>query len=183
MEWLLEIDGRFLLWLMETFEHPVLTEIMVFISKLGNKGFLWIAIGVMFLLMGFRNRKWLRRGWMVLFSLAADFLLCNVLLKPLVDRTRPYYVLGYDPLIPPVGDASFPSGHTAASFAAATAIYAINKKWGIAAYLFAAVMGFSRLYLGVHFPTDVLGGVVVGIVAAKIALKGMERFCPAKGDT
>ena len=180
MEWLLEMDGRLLLWLKEAFAHPVLTDIMIFISKLGNRGFLWIAIGVLFLLLGFKNRAWLRRGWMVLFSLLGNFLLCNVILKPLVDRTRPYYVLGYDPIIPPVGDASFPSGHTSASFAAATAIYAINKKWGIAAYIFAAVMGFSRLYLGVHFPTDVLAGAVVGTVAAKLVLKGMEKFYPAK---
>ncbi|MBQ2924585.1 MAG: phosphatase PAP2 family protein, partial [Anaerotignum sp.] len=74
-------------------------------------------------------------------------------------------------LIPPVGDPSFPSGHTSASFAAATAIYAINRKWGIAAYVFAAVMGFSRLYLGVHFPTDVLAGALVGTAAAMIIIR------------
>lgn len=182
MEWLLELDGRLLLWLMDAFSNPVLDKIMTFISKLGNKGSLWIAIGVLFLLLGFRKRTWLRRGWMVLLSLAGNLLLCNMILKPLVDRTRPYYVLGYEPLIPPVGDASFPSGHTSASFAAATAIYAINKKWGMAAYLFAALMGFSRLYLGVHFPTDVLAGAVVGTLAAKIVLKGIEKVFPRKEE-
>lgn len=170
MEWLLEKDGQLLLWLKEAFSHPVLDEIMIFVSSLGNKGFFWIAIGVLFLLFGFRKKIWRSRGLLVLFSLAANFLACNVILKPLVDRTRPYYVLDYTPLIPPVGDPSFPSGHTSASFAAATAIYCINKKWGIAAYLLAAVMGFSRLYLGVHFPTDVLFGAVVGMVAAKIVV-------------
>ena len=171
MEWLLEMDGRLLLWLKEAFSHPVLDKIMIFISSLGNKGFIWIAIGVLFLLFGYRNKIWRNRGFLVLFSLAANFLACNVVLKPLIDRTRPYYVLDYTPLIPPVGDPSFPSGHTSASFAAATAIYAINKKWGIAAYAFAAVMGFSRLYLGVHFPTDVLAGALVGIVAAMVIIK------------
>lgn len=170
MEWLLEKDGLLLRWLMETFSHPVLDDIMIFVSSLGNKGFFWIAIGVLFLLFGFRKKIWRSRGLLVLLSLAANFLACNVILKPLVDRTRPYYVLDYTPLIPPVGDPSFPSGHTSASFAAATAIYCINKKWGIAAYLLAAVMGFSRLYLGVHFPTDVLFGAVVGMVAAKIVV-------------
>ena len=170
MEWLLEKDGQLLLWLKETFSHPVLDDIMIFVSSLGNKGFFWIAIGVLFLLFGFRKKIWRSRGLLVLFSLAANFLACNVILKPLVDRTRPYYVLDYTPLIPPVGDPSFPSGHTSASFAAATAIYCINKKWGIAAYLLAAAMGFSRLYLGVHFPTDVLFGAVVGMVAAKIVV-------------
>ena len=177
MEWLLEMDGRLLLWLKEFFAHPVLDDGMIFISRLGNKGFVWIAIGVVFLLLGFQNKIWRKRGLMVLLSLAGNFLACNVILKPLVNRTRPYVLLDYDILIPPVGDASFPSGHTAASFAAATAIYAINRKWGIVAYIFAALMGFSRLYLGVHFPTDVLGGAVCGTVAAWLVLWLMEKKC------
>ena len=176
MEWLLEMDGRLLRWLMEACSHPVLDGVMTFVSKLGNKGMIWIAIGVAFLLLGVRDRNWCKRGGMVLFSLLANFLACNVVLKPLIGRTRPYYVLDYTPLIPPVGDPSFPSGHTSASFAAATAIYAVNKKWGIAAYIFAAVMGFSRLYLGVHFPTDVACGAIVGTVAAKAALWCMEKL-------
>ena len=176
MEWLLEKDGQLLLWLREMVCHPALDDGMRFISKLGNDGMIWIVIGVLFLLMGLKKREWVRNGLLVLFSLLADLLLCNMLLKPLFDRTRPYYVLGYEPLIAPVGDPSFPSGHTAVSFAAATAIYAINKKWGIAAYIFAIVMGFSRLYLGVHFPLDVLGGAVVGMIAAKLVLAVFARF-------
>lgn len=174
MEWLLEMDGQFLLWLKETCAHPVLDNIMIFISALGDGGFLWIALGLLFLLAGLRQKRWRQRGLLLLFSLAANALVCNVLLKPLVNRTRPYDLLGYDILIPPVGDPSFPSGHTSASFAAATAIYAMNKKWGMAAYAFAAVMGFSRLYLGVHFPTDVLAGAVIGVIMAKVVL----RFFP-----
>lgn len=180
MEWLLEMDGRLLLWIKTTFANPVLDKIMIFISSLGNKGQFWIAIGVLFLLLGIWKRHWLRNGWMVLFSLLGNLLLCNVLLKPLVNRTRPYDLLGYETIIPPLGDPSFPSGHTSASFAAATAIYAIDKRWGIAAYLLATVLGFSRLYLGVHFPTDVLAGAVLGTVAARLVLKGMERLYPAK---
>ena len=175
MEWLLELDGKLLLWLREIVCHPALDGMMKFVSKLGDHGMIWIVIGVLFLLMGFWKKVWFRNGFLVLFSLLADLILCNKLLKPLFDRTRPYYVLDYEPLIPPVGDASFPSGHTAVSFAAATAIYAINRKWGIAAYAFAVLMGFSRLYLGVHFPLDVLGGALVGTVAAKIVIGLMKR--------
>ena len=175
MEWLLEKDGQLLRWLMEQFSHPVLDEMMQFVSSLGNKGMVWIGIGILLLLLGVKNKKRRNGGLLVLLSLAVNFLACNVILKPLVDRTRPYYVLDYTPLIPPVGDPSFPSGHTSASFAAATAIYAINRKWGLAAYLLAAVMGFSRLYLGVHFPTDVLAGALVGTAAALAVVRLWRR--------
>ena len=175
MEWILEKDGQLLRWLMEQFSHPVLDEMMQFVSSLGNKGMVWIGIGILLLLLGVKNKKRRNGGLLVLLSLAVNFLACNVILKPLVDRTRPYYVLDYTPLIPPVGDPSFPSGHTSASFAAATAIYAINRKWGLAAYLLAAVMGFSRLYLGVHFPTDVLAGALVGTAAALAVVRLWRR--------
>ena len=82
---------------------------------------------------------------------------------------------GYEILVRRLGDYSFPSGHTSASFAAATAIYAIDRRWGAAAYVLAALIGFSRLYLGVHFPTDVLAGAVVGILAAKAAQCLLEK--------
>lgn len=167
MEWLLELDGRFLLWLKEACAHPVMDKIMIFVSALGDGGLLWIALGVLFLLMGFRNKLWRRRGWLLLFSLAANALVCNLLLKPWVNRIRPYDLFQYEILIPPMKDPSFPSGHTSASFAAAAALYAMNPKWGAAAYIFAALMGFSRLYLGVHFPLDVVVGAVVGILMAK----------------
>lgn len=171
MEWLLEKDGQLLLWLKEAFSHPVMDRLMIFVSSLGNKGYLWIAIGILFLLFGFKQKIWRKRGLLVLLSLAVNAVACNVILKPLVNRTRPYVLYDYDILIPPVGDPSFPSGHTSASFAAATAIYAIDKRWGIAAYIFAAVMGFSRLYLGVHFPSDVIVGALLGTLAAKLVIR------------
>ena len=177
MEKLLEWDGQALLWLKDTFAHPVLDKIMLFVSRMGDKGFCWIVLGLLFLLLGRRKRVWFQRGMMVLSALLADVLLCNVLLKPLVNRTRPYEVLDYTLIVPPMHDASFPSGHTAASFAAATALYTMNPKWGRAAYAFAVLMGFSRLYLGVHFPLDVLAGAFVGVFAAKGALYLIKKKC------
>lgn len=183
MEWLLEIDGRLLLWLREVLAHPILDKIMIFLSSLGDKGMLWIGIGMGMLLLGVgKGRIWRRRGLLVLLSLAANALLCNVLLKPLVGRSRPYDLLGYEILIRPLGDASFPSGHTSASFAAATALYAINRRWGVAAYILAALIGLSRLYLGVHFPTDVLAGAFFGVLAAK-AVRAVFRKCFPEGGT
>lgn len=151
MERLFEMDGQLLLWIREVFASPVMDKIMIFISSLANKGMLWIGIGVVLLLLGVKGRKWSNRGLLVLLSLAFNMVICNLLLKPLVARTRPYDLLGYEILVRRLGDYSFPSGHTSASFAAATAIYAIDRRWGAAAYVLAALIGFSRLYLGVHF--------------------------------
>ena len=175
MERLLEMDGQLLLWIRETFGNPVLDRIMIFISSLANKGMLWIGIGVVLLLLGVNGRKWSERGLLVLLSLALNAVICNVWLKPMVARTRPYDLLGYEILVRRLGDYSFPSGHTSASFAAATALYAIDRRWGTAAYILAVLIGFSRLYLGVHFPTDVLAGAVIGILAAKAAQWILEK--------
>ena len=175
MERLLEMDGQLLLWIRETFGNPVLDRIMIFISSLANKGMLWIGIGVVLLLLGVNGRKWSERGLLVLLSLAFNAVVCNLWLKPMVARTRPYDLLGYEILVRRLGDYSFPSGHTSASFAAATALYAIDRRWGTAAYILAVLIGFSRLYLGVHFPTDVLAGAVIGILAAKAAQWILEK--------
>lgn len=173
-------DGQLLLWIRESCAHPALERWMLLISRLGDKGAIWIALAALFLLFGFRKKIWRKRGWMLLFSLASNALLCNVLLKPLFQRTRPYDLLGYSISIPALHDPSFPSGHTSASFAAATALYAMDKRWGTLAYLAAIWMGFSRLYLGVHFPLDVVAGAILGILAAKLTLKIGRRFFAGK---
>ena len=180
MEWLGVWEGHLLLELRKAVSCDFLDQVMIFVSRLGDNGLIWIGLGVIFLLLGLWKRSWQKRGLLLLFSLAANALICNQILKPLVGRTRPYDLLGYTTLIPPVGDPSFPSGHTSASFAAATALYAMDKRWGIAAYGFAALMGFSRLYLGVHFPTDVIVGAGVGVGMAKAV---QYFFCKIKNKT
>ncbi|MBM6830205.1 phosphatase PAP2 family protein [Anaerotignum lactatifermentans] len=162
-------------WIQNNVPHKGLNGLMMGISWLGNGGMVWIVLGVVLLLAGWKLRRRLYWGLAVLLSLGSNALVCNLLLKPLVARTRPYDVLGYDLLIPPLSDYSFPSGHTSASFAAATAIYALHPGWGKAAYVFAALMGISRLYLGVHFVTDVVVGAVIGVVMAKLTLLLMKR--------
>ena len=115
MERLFEMEGQLLLWIREVFASPVMDKIMIFISSLANKGMLWIGIGVVLLLLGVKGRKWSNRGLLVLLSLAFNMVICNLLLKPLVARTRPYDLLGYEILVRGLGDYSFPSGHTSAS--------------------------------------------------------------------
>ena len=147
MERPFEMDGQLLLWIREVFASPVMDKIMIFISSLANKGMLWIGIGVVLLLLGVKGRKWSNRGLLVLLSLAFNAVICNLLLKPLVARTRPYDLLGYEILVRRLGDYSFPSGHTSASFAAATAIYAIDRRWGAAAYVLAALILGMLFYI------------------------------------
>lgn len=176
MEWIQRLDCQMMTWIQNNIPHGGWDSWMIGISRLGNGGMIWIMIGLALLLIGWKKRRRLFLGLSVLLSLGSNALVCNLILKPLVARTRPYDVLGYDLLIPPLSDYSFPSGHTSASFAAATAIYAIHPGWGKAAYVFAALMGISRLYLGVHFVTDVAVGAVVGLVMAKLTLLAMKKI-------
>ncbi len=164
------IDNAVILWMQEHMVQPWLNPLMILVSKLGDKGILWIAIGVCLMVWGIKNKVHLWQGILVLLALASNAVVCNLWLKPMVARIRPYDLLGFDILIPTLSDYSFPSGHTSSSFAAAAVIYAIDKRFGIAAYLFAVLMGISRMYLGVHFLTDVLCGAVIGFLMARITL-------------
>lgn len=170
LAWIQQMDENIICWIQEHVTHSILDNVMIGISKLGNGGLIWIFLGILFLCMGFRKSVWGKRGISLLLCLGTTALVCNLILKPWVARIRPYDLLQFSILVPPLSDYSFPSGHTSASFAAATAIYAMHHKWGIIAYAFAVLMGFSRLYLGVHFPTDVLAGAVIGTVMAKLTL-------------
>lgn len=107
MERLFEMEGQLLLWIREVFASPVMDKIMIFISSLANKGMLWIGIGVVLLLLGVKGRKWSNRGLLVLLSLAFNMVICNLLLKPLVARTRPYDLLGYEILVRRLGIIPF----------------------------------------------------------------------------
>lgn len=138
------------------------------ITHLGDAGIFWIILALLFLVF----RKTRKIGIAVAFSLIVDLLLCNVILKPIVHRIRPY-TLNPDMFeqikllihANPPSDYSFPSGHTAASFAAAFALLFQKSKYSIPAIILASLIAFSRLYLYIHFPTDVLGGIAIGVLA------------------
>ncbi len=150
----------------ETFSCKPMDVIMKAITFLGEAGWLWIALGVIFLFF----KKTRKMGITVLGALVLSLIFCNITLKPIVARIRPYDIKeGIDLIIGKPSDFSFPSGHTSASFAAAVAIFACNKKWGIGAVVLAAIIAFTRLYLYVHFPTDVLAGMLLGTLCAVIS--------------
>lgn len=164
------VDEQIILWIQTYVVNPVWTKMVVFLSRLGNHGMIFIVLGIVLLLFGIRYKNLLYTGIKLFLCLGTTAFVCNGILKPYVARLRPYDVLDFPIAVPPLADYSFPSGHTSAAFATATAIYAYYKKWGIVAYVFAFCMGISRLYLGVHFPSDVLMGGILGVVMAKATL-------------
>ena len=152
-------------WLRANLQCGFLDTIMPVITVLGDGGIFWIAVAVLMLIFGKTRRTGLSMG----FALLMGLLICNIIMKPAFARIRPYdYQLKHFGLTIPLlverqHDFSFPSGHTIASFEAATALFLGNKKLGIPALILAVLIAFSRLYLYVHYPTDVLTSVVLGI--------------------
>lgn len=143
------------------------------ITRLGNGGFLWIAIGVV-LLFWKRTRKY---GVLMLCCLAAGALLGEVILKNLVERLRPFHLVEeISLLIARPGSFSFPSGHSWSSFCGATVLWKMDRRLGAAGYVLAVLIAFSRLYLYVHFLSDVLAGSLFGVATALLGNWLMERL-------
>ena len=134
---------------------------MPIITLFGEGGVFFIAIAVILLLIP----KYRKMGAMLGLALAIGFLVGNLTLKPLIARIRPYDMPGVEIelLVSDLGDKSFPSGHTLACFEAATVLMLNDKRFGIPALVIAISVALSRLYLYVHYPTDVLAGAVLGI--------------------
>ena len=172
----MNIELNILDWI-QTLHTPFLDKIMVFITRLGDAGIIWIVLSIVLLLIP-KTRK---SGAVMVVALVVDVLLCNIVLKNLVARTRPYDVnTGVHLLVAKLHDYSFPSGHTAASFTAVVALsFAGEKRAWKAALVLACLIAFSRMYLYVHYPTDVLGGVLVGILAGYggyRVVKALEQY-------
>lgn len=143
----------------------IMDSVMTFITGLGDSGKIWIACTLLLLLIPKTRKAGLAMG----IALALEIVCCNVILKPFVARIRPCDVnTAVQLLIERPIDYSFPSGHTASSFAAASALYFSRKKLWIPTAVLAGMIGFSRLYLYVHYPTDVLAGALIGIMMGGI---------------
>lgn len=155
-----------LLWIQENL-RGVLDRFWIMVTSLGDDGWFWIIIGIALLFF----KKTRTVGITLLTALVINMCMTNLTLKDFFARPRPYTVnQELITLIPPLSSYSFPSGHTSVSFSGALVLYRmLPKKIGIPALILAAMIGFSRLYVGVHFPTDVLGGIVVGVIASTAA--------------
>ena len=163
-QWLSKLDGDILLWIQQYLRNDLWTWFWKFITLFGNAGIFWIIVCLVLILY----KKTRKIGIPCALSLAVNALATNVILKNLIARTRPYKAIeGLTILIAEPVDFSFPSGHAAASFAVAGAVFfSGHRRAGTVLLIFAALIALSRLYLGVHYPSDVIGGTVVGLLAA-----------------
>lgn len=173
MEFVQAIDNNIVLWVKEFITCDFLNLTMPFVSSVGNVGIIWIIIGLSIIIFSKKHRRW---GIVLLLALGVTALIGNGIIKPIVGRMRPFDNLMLDIIIDKPHDFSFPSGHTSAAFAAAVVIFAINKKWGIVMTVFAFLMGFSRLYLLVHYPSDIIVGMLLGVVVASIIIKVSRKL-------
>ena len=173
------LDALFGVWdwsllhgLREATQCAFLDTVMPVITRLGDGGAIWIAAAGGCLL----TKKYRRYGVILLGALAVGVLCGNVILKPLVARARPCWIEEVPLLIAVPRDFSFPSGHTLASVIGATVLTAANRRFGIVAIPLASAIAFSRLYLFVHFPTDIAASVLLGTVIGTAAVYIAKRI-------
>ena len=172
----MSLDGTILYWIHDTLSCSLLDTLMPKLTLLGNGGAIWLlAAGGMLC-----TKKYRRQGAILLAALAAGVLVGNVCLKNLIARPRPCWLdSSVQLLISSPTDYSFPSGHTWSAVTGVWVATAANRKFGWVAIPLAAALAFSRLYLYVHFPSDILMGALIGAALGLLAVVLQKRL-PAK---
>jgi undecaprenyl-diphosphatase len=167
------IDEYILFYIQAHLRNPALDQAMVFITFLGNAGFLWFVIAILLLL----QKRYQKCGIALLCTIFLSMLLGDNLLKPLFGRLRPCNKFPeITLLLRRIHSPSFPSGHTMVAFASATVLCFYHRRLGLAGLIMAALIAFSRLYLFVHYPTDILGGILFGCITSLILLYILDKI-------
>lgn len=167
------LDWIILHWIQANMRTPFLDMLMPPLTALGNAGLIWVAAALSCLLF----KRYRRLGWIMLLGLALSGVLGNLILKPWIARERPCWLdSSVQLLIAEPRDYSFPSGHSMASAVAAALMLRFERRLGWIAVPLALLIAFSRLYLYVHFPSDVLAGILLGLLLAALSRQGFRLF-------
>ena len=158
----------------DSLHGSMLDPVMVGITYSATSGLIWFVLGFLMTCSG----RWRGCGASIVISVALAYIVVDIILKPRVCRERPFMVEDFELLIPAPDTWSFPSGHTASAFAGATALLLHSRRPGLIALAYAVLVGISRMYLCVHWPTDVIAGAAIGVLVAVLVVWFAYRYVP-----
>jgi undecaprenyl-diphosphatase len=167
INYLQNIDVKMLNLINKKFRYAILDKIMPLITAMGNGGIVWVIISICLM-----NSKHYRvEGYMIITSLIVTTIIGEGLIKHVIKRTRPFDNMKENKLLisKPI-TYSFPSGHTASSFAAAGILIMMDNQLSILVVILASLIAFSRIYLNVHYPTDVVIGIILGLLCSRLVI-------------
>ena len=161
------LDVKVLEYIKENFQNPILDKLMVLFTVMGELGMLWIGIGLMLIM----QEKYRNKGIVIFVTLSITTIIGEGVIKNIFQRKRPCHGISCkDLLIKKPKSYSFPSGHTASSIAAATVLSTFFTPYAIIFFGIAVLIAFSRMYLYVHYPTDILAGIALGVLCSQTTL-------------
>lgn len=168
MNFIKSIDTNIILFFGHKVQNSFLNPIMIFFTKIADMGLIWIFIGFILII----NKKYRKVGITAITALIINSILGEGLIKNIIQRSRPFTIINnINLLIPAPTSYSFPSGHTSSSFACAIVIAYYLRKLLIPSISLAIIIAISRLYLQVHYPSDIIGGILLGIISAILSIK------------
>lgn len=175
ISWITDLDVNILYYVQDHMRGEVLNAVVSVFTSLGNYGLIWILFTLALII--YPNTR--KVGVTCAIALILDLIICNGILKNIFARTRPYEAYeNIRCIVRPQMDYSFPSGHTASSFAAVVPALADKntRRLGVVALIVAVLMALSRIYVCVHYPSDVVGGLVVGVLCGMLSCRIVERY-------
>lgn len=143
-------------------QNPLLTFFFKIFTYASEMGAIWVTAAIIILI----TKKYRKNGFITIVSLLLCFVFTNLILKNTIARPRPFSIDDFSLLIPKPSEFSFPSGHSAISFCGAYSLSYTNRKWTPFVYIIAVLTAFSRIYFTVHYPTDVIGGIIIGTLCS-----------------